>query len=348
MKISLIIPVYLSYDFLDKNFKNISNQTYKNIEIIYINDGSPDNSKDLCLKFSKEDSRVKYIEQKNLGAAEALNTGIQNATGDYIMFLDADDWIEENTCELAIEAAKKFDADMVFWPNIKEYATKQVKYPSFFSESKLFDENEIVFLRRRMIGLIGDELKEPLKTDAFNAGWGKIYKSSIIKENGIIWTDTKLVGSSDVLFNAQLMTFVNRAYYLDKHLHHYNRNNPNSLTKTYNNTLRTKFEKLFQELNEVITKNYKEVSHNMHEALQNRIALSIINLGLGYSKNGMDREGYNMFKDLIISEPFRHSLKNLKVEYLPLHYKLFFILVKNEIFSLAFFTMILMNKLRHK
>lgn len=348
MKISIIIPVYLSYNFLEKNFKNVSNQSYKNLEIIYINDGSPDNSQDLCLKFAKTDSRVKYIEQKNLGAAEALNTGIRNVTGDFIMFLDADDWIEENTCELAIEAAQKFDADMVFWPNIKEYKTKSVHYPSFFPDFRLFDENEISFLRRRMMGLLGEQLKEPLKTDAFNAGWGKLYKASVIKNSGVTWTDTKIVGSSDVLFNAQVMPFVQRAYYLDIHLHHYNRNNPNSLTKTYYNTLRTKFENLFQELNDVIIRHYKDDNNDMQEALNNRIALSIINIGLGYSKNGLDLEGYRLFKDLIVSEPFRLSVKKLKIEYLPIHYKVFFILVKNEISSLAFLTMVLMNKLRDK
>lgn len=349
MTISAIIPVYLSYNFLEKNFRNISKQTYKNLEIIYVNDGSPDSSKEFCEQFCKLDNRVIYIEQHNLGAAEALNTGIKNATGDYIMFLDADDWIEENTCELALNAAIEHNADMVFWPNIKEYATKSVFYPSFFPESKLFDENEITFLRRRMIGLVGKELKDPMKTDAFNAGWGKLYKADTIKNNGIKWTDTFLVGSSDVLFNAQVMPYVNRAYYLNEHLHHYNKNNPNSLTKNYKNTLRAKFENLFADLELVIRDKYSNDNLELFkEALNNRIALSIINIGLVYGTNGFKLEEIKMFDNLINSNPFMSSLKNMKISYLPIHYRLFFIFCKIRFTFLAYCMLLVMIKLRNK
>ena len=347
-KISIIIPLYLSSNFIEKLNESLIKQTFHNLEIIYINDESPDDSYFKVLNAAKNDDRIKIINKQNEGQAAALNDGIKVSTGNYIMFLDSDDWIEINTCELAFESAAKYDADMVFWPNIKEYATKSVYYPGFFSSSKLFDENEMSFLRRRMIGLIGEELKEPMKTDAFNAGWGKLYKADIIKRNGIKWTDTKLVGSSDVLFNAQLIPYIKRAFYLDKHLHHYNKDNPNALTKTYNNTLKSKFENLFVELEKIILENYAEEKKIMSEALNNRIALSIINLGLGYSKTAFNLKGYKLFNDLMKSEPFWSSLKNLKTKYLPIQFRIFFELVKMRMAFPAFFILIIMSKLRDK
>jgi glycosyltransferase EpsH len=280
MKISIIVPVYLSAEFLEKNFNNLINQSYQNLEIIYVNDGSPDSSAKICDEFTYRDKRVKVIHQMNAGAADAMNAGINIATGDYIMFLDADDWIELNTCELAINIAISKNIDMVFWLNIKEYLNKSIPVKSFFNKSKEFRIEEMSFLRRRMIGLVNTELSSPMQTDAFNAGWGKLYRSEVIKKSGIKWTDTNYVGSSDVLFNAQLMPYVKSAFYLDEYLHHYNRINPNSLTKTYNDTLRKKFSHLFREINNVIEVNYsKSKDYNLFlEALDNRIALSTINI----------------------------------------------------------------------
>lgn len=348
MKISIIVPVYLSERFLNKNFENLVNQSYDNLEIIYVNDGSPDSSGAMCDKFAAIDNRVKVIHQTNKGPAEALNTGVNFATGDFMMFLDADDWIELNTCELAINSASTTKVDIVFWPNIKEYGNKSVYVPSYFKESREFRGADILFLRRRMIGLLKEELLNPIQTDAFNAGWGKLYRSEIIKNNTIEWTDTKRVGSSDVLFNAQLMPFVNSAYYMNIYLHHYNRDNPNSLTKTYQDTLQEKFSNLFNELKIVIEKNYsKSGDYNLFlEALNNRVTLSIINIGLGYVKNGISAQGLKKFKRLLLSDRYQKSLKEFQPNYLPIHFRVFFLCCKYRLFLAAYFLLYIMQRLR--
>lgn len=344
-KISILIPVYLSYPFLDKINKCMLNQTYTNIEIVYINDGSPDESGAKCDQFANNDKRVKVIHKKNSGAADALNTGIENATGDYIMFIDADDWIELNTCEIAIEKALQFDTDMVFWLNIKEFQNKSIPYPPFFKQNKLFANEDIQFLRRRMIGLINDELKTPTQTDAFNAGWGKLYKASIIKNNHINWTATHLVGSSDVLFNTQLMPFINKAYYLNEYLHHYNRNNPNSLTKTYNNTLYYKYKNLFIEIEKVITNHYSQHSE-FKLALNNRIALASINITLSLTAS---KFSYSQKKDLLTmlnDSLFVNSFNKLTIKYLPFTFKVFYFMAKYKMTWGVLLLGKIMNKLR--
>lgn len=348
MKISIVVPVYLSEKFLNENYNNLSKQTYKNIEIIYVNDGSPDNSAAMLNEFARHDNRIKVVHQENAGAAEAVNVGIQNATGDFLMFLDADDWIEQNTCEVALKTILEQNVDMVFWLNTKEYAQKSEPVIPFYKNSKEFRDQEMISLRIRMMGLTREQLSRPTTTDAFIAAWAKIYRASIIKDSRLKWTDTKYVGSSDVLFNNQLMPLINSAYYLDAYMHHYNRNNPNSLTKTYNETLYQKFSNLFKELREVIEVNYANtIDYDMFlEALNSRIALSTINIGLGYVSKGMTIEGYKKFKKFITTDVYGKALAKFKTQYLPIHFRIFFVCCKYRLLIPAYFLLFLMHKLR--
>lgn len=110
--ISIIVPVYKVENYLEKCIKSIINQTYKNIEIILIDDGSPDNCGMICDKYAKNDDRIKVIHKKNGGLSEARNYGIESSTGEYIMFVDSDDYIDKNMCEQLLIAAQKYNTDI--------------------------------------------------------------------------------------------------------------------------------------------------------------------------------------------------------------------------------------------
>lgn len=99
--ISIIVPVYNTEQYLSKCLDSLINQTYKNIEIICVNDGSTDNSADILNEYDKKDKRVRMISQKNCGLSATRNTGLKNCCGEYVMFLDSDDWIDFDTCEKA-------------------------------------------------------------------------------------------------------------------------------------------------------------------------------------------------------------------------------------------------------
>lgn len=111
--ISIIIPIYKVELYIDKCIQSVLNQTWKNIEIILVDDGSPDNCGLICDKYCKQDARVKVIHKENGGLSDARNAGIEIATGDYIGFVDSDDWIDENFYELLIEKMQKTGADIV-------------------------------------------------------------------------------------------------------------------------------------------------------------------------------------------------------------------------------------------
>lgn len=97
--VSIVVPIYNVEDYLEKCIESILNQTYKNIEVLLINDGSPDNCERICKKYEKKDKRIKYFKQKNAGLSAARNTGIELSTGKYIMFVDSDDYINYNIVE---------------------------------------------------------------------------------------------------------------------------------------------------------------------------------------------------------------------------------------------------------
>ena len=98
-KVSIIIPVYNSEKYISKCLDSVLNQTYKNIEILVINDGSKDNSIDILREYEKKDDRIVVIDKENEGVAKTRNQGIKKATGDYIMFIDNDDFIDEDYVE---------------------------------------------------------------------------------------------------------------------------------------------------------------------------------------------------------------------------------------------------------
>lgn len=120
-KVSIIVPIYNVEKYLPKCIESIIVQTYTNLEIILVNDGSPDNSRIICDEYSKKDHRIKVINKENGGLSDARNTGLDVATGDYISFIDSDDYIHEEYCETLLNLLKKFDADIAQCEFLKVY-----------------------------------------------------------------------------------------------------------------------------------------------------------------------------------------------------------------------------------
>lgn len=144
-KISVIIPIYNSEKYLKKCVDSVLDQTYKNLEVILIDDGSTDSSGELCDYYAKVDNRVKVIHKKNERIGAARNTGIENATGELITFIDSDDYLDSKAYEKAIEIFKNTDADLVQWDLtfLEEEGCKDViANRNYFENTKLILSNE--------------------------------------------------------------------------------------------------------------------------------------------------------------------------------------------------------------
>jgi len=161
-KISIIVPVYNTEQYLEKCLDSLVNQTFKDIEIIVVNDGSPDNSEKIIKSYCDKYTNIRYIKQENGGLSASRNKGVKQATGDYLMFLDSDDWISADACERIIDKLEETKSDIlvagiydVYENEIKETNFNEGDELQYFLKSpsacnkvisrKLFTENNISF-----------------------------------------------------------------------------------------------------------------------------------------------------------------------------------------------------------
>lgn len=177
--ISIIVPVYKVESSLDRCIQSILKQSYKNLEIILVNDGSPDNSGVICDEYAKKDTRVKVIHKKNGGLSDARNAGIQMASGDYIGLVDSDDWIDEDMFDILIDAAKRHKADIAccgFYVVEENFVFE--RYADGIT--RCFNKKESIYelIEQKMIG---------------NFAWNKLYKKRLFDKikypKGIVYED---------------------------------------------------------------------------------------------------------------------------------------------------------------
>lgn len=325
-KISIIVPVYNVEKYLCQCLDSIINQTYKNLEIILVNDGSKDNSPIICDEYAKKDKRIKVVHQNNKGVSSARNKGIELSTGDYIMFVDSDDWIDKDTCLTTSKMALEYSADVVLWTYVREYENES-------KEKNIFNDNIIIFnkqdvkkqLHRRMIGIIEKELNSPQNSDALVPIWCKLYKSYLIKNREIKFVDLKDIGTSeDALFNLLVFEDVEKALYINKHLYHYRKENLSSVTTKYKPHLYDQWNTLFTIIEKYISSN--KMGTDYYIALDNRVSLSIIGLGLNVlNSEECHFKKINQVKKIINSSRYKKACKSLQIKHLPIHWKFFFI-----------------------
>ncbi len=348
-KISVVVPVYNVEKYLRQCIDSILNQTYDNLEIILVNDGSTDNCPEICDEYAHKDSRVKVIHKKNGGLSSARNRGIDESTGEYIMFVDSDDWINLNTCSIASATIQEYVADVVIWNYIREYSYKQSRKTTIFSEPIiLFTNRELEWrLYRRFIGLIGKELSAPEKADAIVPMCTKLYRTSLIKENNIFAIDTKLIGTEDALFNISLFNYVKKAVYIKNHFYHYRRDNSSSLTSKYKPALQKQWNNLFDIMQEHIES--KKLGEHFIQSLNNRIALSIIGLGFNALSSDKDMKAkYTEIRNIMKQPRFRNAVKMLEIKHMPIHWKVFFSCAKRNFVPSVFLLLLIAKKMREK
>lgn len=222
--VSVIVPVYNAASYLDGTINSILNQTLRDIEIIIVDDGSTDNSRDIILKYGEKDDRIKIIYQENLGVSGARNNGINMATGEYIGFVDSDDKIEKNMYEKLYTTARKNNSDVVFCG-----MTIQTNYTKFTLQPC---KKEIVVMDK--VNIENEVYKSYIYSNKLCLAecCNKLYKLEVINKMNIKF-DEKLKHGEDYLFNLEYMTHIQSAIFIPDNLYIYNRSNINSVTKNY-------------------------------------------------------------------------------------------------------------------
>lgn len=349
-RISIIVPVYKVDRFLRQSLDSLVNQTYRNIEIIGINDGSPDKCLEILKEYAAKDERVVVIDKKNEGVAAARNDAMKVATGEYFMFADGDDWLELNACERLMQVMKEYNPDVVMFSYFREHADRTLLKTDIFPENFIvFDEQQCRQLHRRHAGAIGCELAHPENFDAICSLCTKLFKGDIIREHKeIYYIDNKIIGTyGDGLMNLFYYKYVHKAVFIGDHLYHYRHTNENSVTTVYKKDFPKKWNNMFDIIKNYIDEN--ELGDDFKEGLKNRIALSIIGLGMNEIHNTASFiDKYNAIRSLLINERYRESIKSLETKLMPIHWRIFFNCCKYKLTPLVYVLLVAVKKLRGK
>ena len=261
--ITVIIPVFNAGSFLRLCIESVSNQTLRSIEIIIVNDGSTDNSIDVIKELQLKDSRIKIIDGPNQGVSVARNIGLSAATGDYIGFVDADDWIEPNMFEILLTNIINNNADLAVC-NIKLHNNGDEEF------DRLIIKDEVVDLgvnKKLALNNLFD-----FKYDYAN--WNKLYKRSIVLKHKIIFHPGMKIWE-DLLFNLKYIHFADKLSILNQSLYHY-RIHDESVMKKSESVLIEQYNFLYCNYREFCTEQYfKEdfvaLNYKMAEAVYNNL-----------------------------------------------------------------------------
>lgn len=216
-KVSVIIPVYNTAQYLNRCLDSVRHQTYTDLEIICVDDGSTDGSQDIVDEYGRIDSRFIVIHQKNGGESSARNTGLLKSTGDYIGFMDCDDWIEPDMYEILVDALEANCSDIAAC--------------SWF---KSFDDNEIEMINKKkaLEGVISREqfmryIYERDSYQGFAYMWDKLYKREVLTDqnHNILLFDNNIRIGGDVIYLAMAALNCNSAVYVPKAMYHYYQRN---------------------------------------------------------------------------------------------------------------------------
>lgn len=230
IKISIIVPVYKVELSLEKCIESLLKQTLDNIEIILVNDGSPDNCPKICEKYAKKYSNIKVIHKNNSGLGYARNSGLSIAQGEFIGFVDSDDYVDFNMFEKLYNAAVEEEADAAYTGFYNVYNNRIISSNSFTDKNLIFyGKNEV---QKFLMDLIASEIDYPEDSKYGATVWKGIFKRSIIEEFNLKFYSEKEYISEDGLFNIDFFTKVNKVVIIPG-CYYYYLYNPNSLTAVY-------------------------------------------------------------------------------------------------------------------
>lgn len=211
-KISIIIPVYNKEEFIEECINSIINQTFDDYEAIFINDGSSDNSLEILKKY-EDRKNFKIISQENSGPATARNVGLKKACGEYVFFLDADDWIENDSLEKLYQTAKNNDSEIVLFNAVEHFPDNKLKKRIYHIHAKKdTDYENFSFDYNNNINLV---------MNGYHIVCTKLHKLEFIKDNNLEFKKSDLF--EDVYFHVKTMINAKRISYNPNMFYHYRR-----------------------------------------------------------------------------------------------------------------------------
>lgn len=343
--VTIVVPVYNVEKYLNECINSLVKQDYENIEIILVDDGSKDNSLKICREFQEKYKNIKVIEQENLGVSVARNKGIENANGEWICFVDSDDYMEPDMISKMVKKTEEEEFDVLITPPIMDYEVVTKKGKIFEKELDFTSENK----NELLLNIICRQYGGKYSTD-INAGgpWGKLYNTKFIKDNNLRFI-VGLKRMQDVVFNLHTMNTANKVIYREEFLYHY-RINASSVCLKYNPTIFETFSNVVSHMLSFATENNKE--KEFYQAIYLKTILLYIE-GSRISITHKDNKNnlFDKIKDLkkiYNQEIFTNAFKYIDKKELNIKLKIFTMFVKLRIFSIVYLLVKIFDKTKIK
>lgn len=325
--VSIIVPVYNTSSYLRTCLDSLVNQTYPHLEIICINDGSADQSLNIMREY-EADLRVHLIDQTNRGCSFCLTHGINLATGEYIMFVDSDDWLDLDAIRVLVKNAERERADAVMGTYVREYEDRSFPKKIFDEGYLFFDEEETrKIVHGRLFGLVGEELAHPGNVDSLNTNCFTLYRRDLIKH---LTFQGELHGTfMNVYFQIEALENCQRFIYVDYPVYHYRKTNAGSMSSVYMKDLVTSRLQFFDVLMRYIDTH--ELEDDYKETLYNRIALSMIGIGLNELSSPKTLLGQaESLRQVMRHETYKRAYSQINLHYFDMKWRTFFRLCNEE------------------
>lgn len=272
--ISIIVPIYnTDKRQLERCIDSLICQDMKELEIFMINDGSNEFYKSELKRIAKKDDRIRLISKSNGGVSSARNVGIDLATGEYIMFVDSDDWIDRECCSFAYNTAVESDTEIVMWRHVKEFKLKSVDAPVYIEDKLEYDSWKEEF--------------DPFDMRLMGMCWMKLYKRELIGDTRF---NEELTNGEDVEFNFRIYEKMEKATYINRAFYHY-RQNTNSAVRSFNKDMPLKYDRTFCAMSRDIklAQNHKD---RLVEAYYSFVGIAYLVLNMNYIFSSSNKESY--------------------------------------------------------
>lgn len=357
--ISIVIPAYNVAGYLEKCLDSLIEQSYKELEIIVVNDGSTDNTPYICDQYALRDSRIKIIHKDNEGVSEARNTGIEAATGEYIFFFDGDDFVEPDTCEelLMMITDKNVDALIYGYHCYENGEVTSTRYPIF--EEGFYEGHAILKeVVPRFIGVSYDGVNRWLKREENAlyvenpALWRIMLRTEIIKNNQLRFNRNLKVGE-DTIFISEYLSHAQNCYVYHKCFYYLVTRETSTIYKYERNPiakLEGKINLLVARL-ELTERIKRRTSINIDSHWRGTVLMSSVEMAFLLARKHPSytfMQRYKLFSKYFKQLEVRRTLQNYKIDMVPNIKIIPFLMMKWNMFFILFGCMPLLHLMNYK
>lgn len=329
-KISFILPIYKVEQQLERCIKSVLNQDYDNIEVILVDDGSPDSCPAICDDFARQDHRIKVIHKNNEGLGMARNTGLQHATGDYVIFVDSDDYIESNMGSKLLDACLK-NKSHVTYCNYRRVDSRTGTTSDNIQKmrKKFYQGKEVLEV---LVGMLSNYDNTRLDGSVNMSVWHSIYDLHFIKDNKILFKSEREYISEDLMFHIDFLTHAKSVSFIDDVLYNYDYN-PTSLSEKYRPFIFNSSSLIYKHANSCLQSKGLENYHSFSDRYLLVISLYVIN---NYRKF-LDKDSYkDLVQKIVNDKVWRNEVQFSSYRKLSKKNKLYVFAIKHKAFRLLY------------